>query len=130
MSLDNVSYYDFDSEIKVKNWTPVSIGEDSFSFRSEFEASAGEYLLFLRLAFGVVDAPRIVFRKITLNGSTFDSAAAPAVYTAKGGGSRKGIEVTLQEGANTIEIEGIGPTAYINDFMNIAVSFGDRKSVV
>jgi len=130
MSLDNVSYYDFDSEIKVKNWTPVSIGEDSFSFRSEFEASAGEYLLFLRLAFGVVDAPRIVFRKITLNGSTFDSAAAPAVYTAKGGGSRKGIEVTLQEGANTIEIEGIGPTAYINDFMNIAVSFGKPQTKV
>ena len=106
--LDEVYYYDFSREQPI-DWEVLSRDENKFSVKAEIQHDAGKKLLLAeeRIRDFTLKLPRI--REFILNGERLDfGKRASSAYIGKGF-IRRGMEIELKQGLNTLEAEGEYP---------------------
>ena len=118
-------YYDFSTELSVKDWIMEEAPEGRFSRKSTFECEEGNYTVLSTVPYAHL-ADKCILEKIYIDGKELGKIYSTAFIRT--GGARGGRKVFLEKGSHEIRITGVCTTHEIYDQLDISIIPAEKKA--
>ena len=101
MSMDRWIYYDFSTEMELKDWQNIVRKEKTFSFDVSFDCGAdGEYILILTQTNSLIDEKYPSLTSVCVLDKTYNCPSDTVPYFTGTNGSRNGIFLIISSRCN------------------------------